>query len=390
MQDQITTQWTQELAGTAALRAAVADVMRVEDVTNGVPAETVALMTRRADTAAREAEAVRLRGQLTVSSDQAYQRVSERFRRLGYTALLRKGDGGGPGAAFFAVPGELRQARQRIVMSAVLFALTVLSCLFVGAQYVEGLTATNWNLLDGLPYTAGLLGILVAHEFGHYLVARRVGTPVSLPYFLPMPLGLGTFGAFINMTAPPRNRRQLLGIAAAGPLAGLVVAIPVLWIGLSLSSVQPLPVEGGYQIEGNSLLYAGMKFLVFGRLLPSAGEDVFIHQLAFAGWVGLLVTGLNLIPAGQLDGGHILYALVGERGAKIVFWVVLAVMATLSLLYSGWLLWVFLIFLLGRLRVMPLDDVTDLTTPQRALAASMIVIFVLVFTPRPFTFVPPM
>lgn len=386
----MTAQLAWERAGTGALAAAVADVMRVEDVTDGVAVETAALMTARADTAAREADAVRLRGQLTMPSDQAYDRVAQRFRRLGYTALLRREDGGGPGQAFFAVPGELRQARQRIAVAAALFALTVVSCLFVGAQYVEGLTAANWNLLDGLPYTAGLLGILLAHEFGHYLVARRLGTPVSLPYFLPMPLGLGTFGAFINMTAPPRNRRHLLAIAAAGPLAGLVVAIPVLWIGLGLSSVQPLPPQGGYQIEGNSLLYAGMKYLVFGRLLPSAGEDVFIHQLAFAGWVGLLVTGLNLIPAGQLDGGHILYAMTGERAAKLVFWVILAVMAALSLLYTGWLLWVFLIFLLGRLRVMPLDDVTDLTPGQQALAAAMIVIFVLVFTPRPFTFVPPM
>jgi membrane-associated protease RseP (regulator of RpoE activity) len=264
-----------------------------------------------------------------------------------------------------------------------LFALTLLSCLFAGAQMVEGLTEVNWNLLDGLPYAAALLGILAAHEMGHYLTARRLGTPTSLPYFLPMPLGFGTFGAVINMAAPPRNRRHLLAIAAAGPLAGLAVALPVLLLGLSLSQVEPLPTLGVYQMEGNSLLYAALKFLMFGQLLPANGQDVFIHPVAFAGWAGLLVTGLNLIPAGQLDGGHIVYALLGERRARVIFWAVLAALAVLAFFWQGWILWLFLIFLFGRMRLAPLDDVTTLTGRQQALAIAMIFIFILVFTPIP-------
>jgi membrane-associated protease RseP (regulator of RpoE activity) len=198
-----------------------------------------------------------------------------------------------------------------------------------------------------------------------------------------MPLGFGTFGAVISMAAPPRNRRHLLLIAAAGPLAGLAVAIPVLLLGLSLSRVEPLPTVGVYSMEGNSLLYALLKLLMFGKLLPSGGEDVFISPVAFAGWAGLLVTGLNLLPAGQLDGGHIVYALLGERWARIILWIVLAALAALAFLWQGWFIWVALIFLVGRMRVAPLDDVTPLTTAQRVLAVLMLAIFVLIFTPIP-------
>jgi membrane-associated protease RseP (regulator of RpoE activity) len=136
-------------------------------------------------------------------------------------------------------------------------------------------------------------------------------------------------------------------------------------------------------MEGNSLLYAALKFLMFGQLLPANGQDVFIHPVAFAGWAGLLVTGLNLIPAGQLDGGHIVYALLGERRSRIVLWIVLVALAALAFFWQGWILWLFLIFLFGRMRVAPLDDVTPLTGRQQALAIAMIFIFILVFTPIP-------
>ena len=388
-----------------SLRAAVAEVMTVDNVTEGVPTAFSAILHRKLPQASNSSvtilplpgeagfvptgkgDAIRFRGQLTAPSDQAYERLAQRFGAIGYTPLLRKDDDRMRDVVL-AVPGTLRKANQRLGVAALLFGLTLVSCLFAGAQMVERLTGVNWNLLDGLPYALSLLAILGAHELGHYLTARRLGSPTSLPYFIPMPFGFGTLGAVINMVAPPRNRRHLLAIAVAGPLAGLAVAVPLLFIGLKLSHIEPLPVGPflngqGPLMEGNSVLYAAMKYAIFGRLLPSNGQDVFVHQIAFAGWVGLLVTGLNLIPAGQLDGGHIVYALFGEKIANIFLWTVLAVLVALAFLWQGWIIWVVLIFFLGRLRAEPLDDLTQLTSRQRVLAMAMILVFFLVFTPIP-------
>jgi membrane-associated protease RseP (regulator of RpoE activity) len=349
------------------LVAATADVMMVEDVTEGMP----------------PGNAVRLRGRLLAPPDEAWQRLADRLRPLGRTPVLRKNQDG-VGEEVLVLPVTFTHARQRVGLALALFAATMLSCLFVGAQMVEGPTAINWRLLDGLPFAAGMLAILVAHEFGHYLTARRLGSPTSLPYFIPMPVGpFGTLGAFITMGAPPRNRRHLLAIGAAGPLAGLVLAVPLLWIGLSLSHVEPIPVGGGYTSMGNSLLLIVFTFLKFGQVLPAGGQDVFLHPLAFAAWAGLLVTALNLIPAGQLDGGHIAYALLGQKSARIVTWIVIAALAGLSFLWQGWLVWLALVLIFGRLQDMPLDDLTSLTGGQRAFAVAMLIIFLLVFVPVP-------
>jgi membrane-associated protease RseP (regulator of RpoE activity) len=356
------------------LLAAARDVMVVDDVTEGAP----------------PGNSVRLRGRLLLPSDEAYDRLAAAMRPLGRTPLLRKdaADQGGEGVEVLAMPVTFAQTRPRVGLSLILFTLTVLSCLFAGAQMIEGLEQINLNLLDGAPFALSLLAILTAHEFGHYLVARRLGSPTSLPYFLPLPFGpFGTLGAVITARVPFRNRRHLLAVGAAGPLAGLAAALPILLYGLSLSGVHPLPA-GGYQMEGNSLLYAALKFLMFGKWLPSAGEDVFIHAVAYAGWAGLLVTGLNLMPAGQLDGGHIIYALFGARGVRTSTWIVLAALAALTFIWSGWGLWLALVFLFGRLHDRPLDEITELTHGQRRLALAMVAIFLLVFTPIPLTIVP--
>jgi membrane-associated protease RseP (regulator of RpoE activity) len=342
--------------------------MAVDDVTAGV----------------QPANSVRLRGHLLLPSEQAYDALAEGMRPLGRTPLLRKSSDGDC-EEVLALPITFGRARPRVALAAMLFALTVLSCLFAGAQMVPGPEEINFNLLDGLPFAASLLAILVAHEFGHYLVARRAGTPTSLPYFIPLPIpgGFGTMGAFITMAAPPRNRRSLLAISVAGPLAGLILAIPILWMGLRLSSVEPLPPPP-YMLLGNSLLYKALEFMVFGRLMPSGGEDVMIGQVAMAGWAGLLVTGLNLIPAGQLDGGHILFALLGPARARLVMWGVVAALAGLAILWQGWLIWIVLILVFGRYQDAPLDDLTGLTRGQRLLAVLMLALFLLVFTPIPF------
>jgi membrane-associated protease RseP (regulator of RpoE activity) len=383
-----------------AVTEAAAEVMEIQDVMAGGqtgsfrerqskgragPEQLLGLMLGGRDGLAG---AVRIRGRLTMPSDQAYARLADRLRPLGYTPILRK-DQDGQGEVLLAVRGQLRAARQRVALALTLFGLTAVSCLYVGALYAEGRAIgelPTW-LPDGLPFAASLLAILLCHEFGHYLVARRLGVPTSLPYFLPLPISpFGTLGSVINMTAPPRNRRQLLAIATAGPLAGLIVALPVLWIGLSQSHLTPW-APGTMGQEGNSLLYLLIKYLQFGLWLPSAAlhTDVQINSVAWAGWTGLFVTALNLMPVGQLDGGHIFDALAGERVVRIMFWVVLGGMALLCILWPNWLLWVGLIFLFGRLRVPPLDDVTVLTPAQRALAVALLIVFVLVFTPIPLT-----
>ncbi|HEX9117204.1 MAG TPA: site-2 protease family protein [Anaerolineae bacterium] len=318
-------------------------------------------------------------GVLQVPADEAHRRLSERMNPLGYTPVLRGRQHAGE-ASLYVLPMTFTQSRANVRLAVVLFGLTVLSCLFVGSMMATG--EVTWNLLAGVPYAASLLAILVAHEFGHYITARRLGAPVSLPYFIPLPLPpLGTLGAVINMPAPPRDRRQLFAVGVAGPLAGLIVALPILWYGLSLSQVggqQP-----GFMQEGNSLLYAAIKFLHFGLWLPGGGQDVYLHPVAFAGWAGLLVTALNLIPAGQLDGGHVIYSLLGPKWAERILWVILLGLAGLAFFWTGWLLWVVLIFVVSRLRTPLLNDITALTGRQRALGVLMLIVFVLVFTPIP-------
>jgi membrane-associated protease RseP (regulator of RpoE activity) len=195
-----------------------------------------------------------------------------------------------------------------------LFLATLLTTTAQGAAVAHG--GALWPLTDGLSYSLPLMAILVCHEAGHYVAARLHGVPASLPYFVPIPppIGLlGTMGAVIFQT-PTTDRKKLIDIGAAGPLAGLVVAIPVLLWGLHHSDVQT-PLTGGLQ-EGNSLLYAGLKFLVKGEWLPHDGRDVNLHPTAWAGWAGLLVTMLNLLPIGQLDGGHVATAYFGNRYAR--------------------------------------------------------------------------
>jgi membrane-associated protease RseP (regulator of RpoE activity) len=347
------------------LRRAVADVFAVSDVTTN-PAPRVAL---------------RLRGRLLVPAHQAYEQVSGRFRDLGYTPLLQR-EGGDD--VILAARGVILATPSRPWLAALLFLATVASVVFAGMLMVEPPPGRLFpSPLVGLPFAVSLLSILLVHELGHYFVARAYGAPVSLPYFIPMPFSLfGTMGAFIRMKAPPTNRRALVAIGVAGPLAGLVLAVPILVIGLLLSEVTPLPVGEPLLMEGNSLLYLGIKFLIFGRMLPGGGMDVMLHPMALAGWVGLMVTALNLIPAGQLDGGHVVYALLGER-ARWLTWLIIGVMLVLGFFFSGWFLWAGLLFIFGQRPAAPLDSITTLDRPRQVLAVLVVVIFVLIFTPVP-------
>lgn len=330
---------------------------------------------------------VRLRGRLLQPSEAAYAKAAQRFKPLGYTPILRRE---GEDDVVFALPQTQQAGRSTNWVGFALLGLTVLSMLFVGAQ-MEGWDPTRGlpaNPFIGVPFAATLLAILGAHELGHYVVGRHYGVPVSMPYFIPMPFSIfGTMGAVIRLKAPPTSRRVLLSIAVAGPLAGLAVGIPLLILGLRLSTVGALPPAGtGVMLEGNSVLYALIKRLMFGRFLPGGGLDVNLHAVAFAAWAGLFVTALNLIPAGQLDGGHVAYVLLGERVARYLSLALSAALLALGLfVWSGWYLWAALIFVFGRTFATPLDQITRLDAKRVALAVAMLVIFVLIFIPVPLT-----
>jgi membrane-associated protease RseP (regulator of RpoE activity) len=213
--------------------------------------------------------------------------------------------------------------------NAVLFALTVVSVFFVGQLGLPAELQGAHRWLAAWTFAVPLLFILLCHEFGHYIAARVHRVPASLPYFLPLPVlnPFGTLGAIILMPERIRSRKALLDIGAAGPLAGMVVAIPIMLWGLSLSELVPRPpADVGARLlalpvqqEGQSLLYAALKYAVFGHI-PS-NMDVLLHPTAFAAWAGFFVTFLNLLPFGQLDGGHVAYAVFGERQNRAARWV---------------------------------------------------------------------
>ena len=362
------------------LRRQLASLMRVEEYTLVKPPDAV----------------IAFRGQVYGDTETAFEHMTQRFATYGYTAWLRDRPGGGHEVV--ATKGVVERKPGRTWINVVLFLATLLCVLFIGAGWapqdagmLEGPHNVLTYLLRGIPFAATLLGILLTHELSHYFVARRYGSPVSLPYFIPMPNILGTMGAVIMQRAPMRNRKALFDIGVAGPLGGLIVAIPLLILGLALSSVGPPPpgVDTALQ-EGNSLLYLGLKYLVFGKILPSNGEDVWLHPVAFAAWAGLLVTMINLIPVGQLDGGHISYALLGRR-AKTLGYVLIGAMVAWGgwLLRTGnqaggfWMTWGFLNLLLNLRHPPPLDDATRLDWRRVALGLLVLVIFILTFMPAP-------
>lgn len=353
----------------AALRAAVDDVLEVYDTTYA-PVPGVA---------------VRFRGRLRLASDRAYRLVSDRFHKLGYMTLFRRD---GDLDVILAAAG-VPDTSSRLWLALLLLAGTFLSVLYVGALNEIG--DFGLALLDigrGLPFALSLTAILLTHEMGHYVAGKLLGVPMSFPFFIPLPLPpLGTMGAVIQMKAPPANRRAMLVVGAAGPLAGLLVALPILLVGFSMSHVTPLDLSQPVLMEGNSILYLLLKFLWFGKVLPGGGEDVLIHAVAFAGWTGLFITALNLIPVGQLDGGHIVNALFGDRSARLR-WPVILILVVLGLWpggWLGWLLWAGLLFIFGGIRAQPLDDITQLRPWHWVLGAAMLVLFILIFVPAPLT-----
>ncbi len=248
------------------------------------------------------------------------------------------------------------------------------------------LTVASTYLMLGPWYSISIMVLLTAHEMGHYLMCRKYGVRATLPFFIPFPYlnPFGTMGAFIQIKSVIPNKKALFDIGAAGPLAGFIVTLPLIYFGMRLSKIIPTSEmsEGGFYL-GESMLFKYISYLSIGTV--EKGFDVSLHPLAYAGWVGLFVTALNLIPIGQLDGGHIFFSMFG-RITKRTNFIFLSGFGVLTLIYPGWVLLFILLLFFGRRHPAPLDNFTPLDGNRRLLGFFIFIIFLISFTPVPFKF----
>ena len=308
----------------------------------------------------------------------------------------------GPGhiSPSWFVPPPAARRKNRYWLHLLLLAITVVTTTAVGARMAENFAAdrpvfspedmgaiiemgtdpSRW--LAGLPFSITLLGILLTHEFGHYIACWLYRIDASLPYFIPAPTLIGTFGAFIRIRSPIYTKRALFDVGIAGPIAGLVVMLPALAIGLAYSKVIPGIADSGELVFGVPLLESLMAWLVFPG---TPASDIYLHPIARAAWVGALATALNLLPIGQLDGGHILYSFVGKWHRRLSRLFVLALVPLGLFGPSGsrqWLVWAALLFFLGT-RHPSIQDATPLGPGRRKLAILALLVFLLCFTVAP-------
>jgi membrane-associated protease RseP (regulator of RpoE activity) len=296
-----------------------------------------------------------------------------------------------------------RRAEWRSAAIAVgLFVVTVFSTLAVGTQFAAAYAANvapfssgNFNpyagvfshpslLLTGLPFAFTLMGILLAHELGHFFACRYYGISASYPYFIPAPTLIGTLGAFIRIRAPIVNRKALFDVGLAGPVVGFLIALPALVVAIATSKVAPGAASQGLLVFGNPPLVK----LLEAVLRPNvASGDLLLNPVGSAAWVGLFVTALNLLPASQLDGGHVVYSLAPEKHRPITIAVALA-LVPMAYLWGGWLLWAILLLIIGFRHPPILNRWEPLDGRRRFWAFIALVIFVLCFTPIPFSMRP--
>ncbi len=348
-------------------------------------------------------------GLLMSDSEAAYEIIAERWRRHDYTPLFRRHQGQ---VALVAQPGVFDTPKPRKPWINLGLAIaTIISVQLSGAVYAcQCFPTTTGQWLSGTPMMLSMMVILLAHEFGHYFAARSHKVAVTLPYFIPLPVisPVGTLGAFIQLRSPFRTKRQLFDIGVAGPLGGLIFAIPLIFWGVANSPVQPLTRNQLSVLEGNSIFYLAVKYLVHGEILPSfdqyaglpvwaeylrvlagiipagGGIDILMTPVAFAAWFGLFVTAMNLLPVGQLDGGHILYSLLGHNARWLGIVLVGLMIAAGIFWWPGWLLWALLVFfIIGTGHPPPLNDLVELGTGRKILAYVMIAFIIIFFMPNP-------
>ncbi len=284
-------------------------------------------------------------------------------------------------------------------LNILLFVVTCLSAFFVGLTwsvsytYSEQMTGDTQFVLSSeaftnpaviglsLVYMAVLIGILLGHEMGHYLTCRHYRIEATLPYFIPAPTLVGTLGAFIKIKSRITRKKQLFDIGIAGPLTGFILSLPALVYGLTLSKIVPAVPREDALVFGEPLLLKLLGGLIFRGV--AANSDLFLHPVAFAGWVGILVTAFNLFPVGQLDGGHVSYALIGQRSRPLAKGLLVVFMGMGIFFWVGWIVWALLIQLIGMKHPSVDDEKERLSTPRLVLGIVIIVIFIISFIPAP-------
>ncbi|MEL7084678.1 MAG: site-2 protease family protein [Cyanobacteria bacterium P01_A01_bin.3] len=360
-------------------------------------------------------QAIICRGNLRAAPDEAYQCISDNLRDLfgqRFLLVLQEGFSGKPffaivpnptAAAQEALEGdtdtEVDNDRERPNLALALLVASLFSAMSVGALASgditpETLFSPPTNLLVGLPYALALVLILGAHELGHYVAARRHNLNMSLPYFIPVPFFLGTFGAFVRLKEPVPDRKSLFDVSIAGPLAGLAVAFPLLIVGLMQSTVVPFPdpvseptsqlfLESFTFDPSQSILLAILAKLALGSEL-SADTVLQFHPIGFASWLGLLVISLNLIPIGQLGGGHIVHAMYGHQMGTNIGKVTRVLVVLLAFTLQPWLrAWMLVVLLLTSTDEPALNDVTDLDERRDLLGLFTLTVLTVVILPLP-------
>lgn len=360
----------------------------VQEIANALQREMVGLFQVHSIKAQQD-KTISFSGRLLSDAETTYIQIRDRFHKLGYTPMLRRRD---DQDVVVAVKGVVdNSGKSKPTINIILFVATVATTLAAGASMAGedlwgavlsgSLISVLQSLLSGLPFAATLLGILGVHELGHYLASRLHGVRATLPYFIPLPaVGIGTLGAFIQIKSPMTDRKVLFDIGMAGPYAGLLVAIPMLFLGLylSLDNVVPIFVPGLTLADvGSSIFISGM-VQIFADI-PD-GRTLLLDPIFFAAWLGFFLTALNLLPAGQLDGGHAAYAVLGRWAYRLAYLVVFLLIIIGALQLSmQWFIWAFFILISGLRHPPPMNDITNVGFTRKAIGIFSIVLFVLIF-----------